>query len=118
MDPPVGLLDSIQREVVNFFWDKLHWVPQAVLFLAKTDGGQGLVNLASRRDTFRFQFIQRLLTASHTLAWRPLALGILHRVSGLGLDTALFQMDTKQLDLDGLTPFYKGLFRVWGLFKC
>ena len=52
MDPPVGLIESIQREVVNFFWDKLHWVPQAILFLSKDDG-QGLINLACRRDTFR-----------------------------------------------------------------
>src|SRR4029434_8399755 len=34
-------------------------------------------------------------------AWRPLALGILREVSNLGLDIALFQMDTKQLALDG-----------------
>ena len=117
MEPPVGLIESIQREVVHFFWDKLHWVPQVILFLSKEDGGQGLINLACRRDTFRLQFIQRLLSASSTLAWRPLALGILREVSNLGLDIALFQMDTKQLALDGLSPFYKSLFRAWGLFN-
>ena len=70
--PSVGLIKSIQREMVNFFWDKLHWVPQAVLFLSKEDGGQGLINLASRRDTYRLQFIQKLLTGPSDQAWRPL----------------------------------------------
>ncbi|KAI3372190.1 hypothetical protein L3Q82_007029 [Scortum barcoo] len=34
--------------VVDFFWDRLHWVPQSILFLPKEEGGQGLVHLASR----------------------------------------------------------------------
>ncbi len=28
---------------MDFFWDNLHWIPQSVLFLAKEEGGQGLV---------------------------------------------------------------------------
>ncbi|KAI3373352.1 hypothetical protein L3Q82_006652 [Scortum barcoo] len=43
--------------LVNFFWDRLHWLPQAVLFLPKEEGGQGLVHLASRCAAFRLQFI-------------------------------------------------------------
>ena len=35
VDPPTGLLAQIQRLMVDFFWDKLHWVPQCVLFLPK-----------------------------------------------------------------------------------
>lgn len=117
VEPPNGLLSSIQKDMVNFFWDKLHWVPQAVLFLPKEDGGQGLIDLVSRKDTYRLQFVQRLLTAPNAQAWGLLARSILHGVSNLGLDTALFQMDPRQLDLDGLTLFYKSLFRVWGLFR-
>ena len=116
MEPPALLLDSIQKEVVDFFWDKMHWVPQAVLFLSREDGGQGLMNLVSRRDAYRLQFIQRLLTAPKTLTWRPLAHCILHGVSKLGLDVSLFQMDAKQLVIEGLPLFYRSIFRVWGLF--
>ncbi|KAI3364782.1 hypothetical protein L3Q82_000910 [Scortum barcoo] len=46
--PPSNLLSRVQAILVNFFWDRLHWLPQAVLFLPKEEGGQGLVHLASR----------------------------------------------------------------------
>jgi len=48
LDPPSGLIAEIQAKMVNFFWDKFHWVPQSVLFLSRDEGGQGLVHLASR----------------------------------------------------------------------
>lgn len=118
VEPPKWLLDSVQRELVNFFWDQLHWVPQSVLFLSKEDGGQGLMNLVSRRDAYRLQFIQRFLTAPDPLVWRPLAQCILHQVSSLGLDFTLFLMDNEKLTVDTLPPFYKSLFRAWGLFNC
>ncbi|KAI3376771.1 hypothetical protein L3Q82_000367 [Scortum barcoo] len=71
--PPSNLLSRVQAILVNFFWDRLHWLPQAVLFLPKEEGGQGLVHLASRGAAFRLQFIQRLLYGPQDLVWRPLA---------------------------------------------
>ncbi|KAK3549037.1 hypothetical protein QTP70_028519 [Hemibagrus guttatus] len=62
VDPPPNLLASIQALLVDFFWDGLHWIPQSVLHLPKEEGGQGLVQLASRTAAFRLQFLQRLLT--------------------------------------------------------
>lgn len=41
----------------------VYWVPQRLL-LARQDGGQGLVHLASGTVTFRLQFIQKYLTDS------------------------------------------------------
>ncbi|KAI3355856.1 hypothetical protein L3Q82_004226 [Scortum barcoo] len=37
------VLASRLREavLVDFFWDRLHWVPQSILFLPKEEGGQG-----------------------------------------------------------------------------
>lgn len=61
VDPPASLLTQIQRVLVEFFWDKLYWVPQRVLPPHKEEGGQGLVHLASRGAAFRLRFIQRLL---------------------------------------------------------
>ncbi|KAI3352703.1 hypothetical protein L3Q82_020166, partial [Scortum barcoo] len=57
VDPPSNLLSRVQAILVDFFWDRLHWLPQAVLFLPKEEGGQGLVHLASRCAAFRLQFI-------------------------------------------------------------
>lgn len=53
VDPPIGLLSQLQRIFVDFFGDRLHWIPQSVLFLPKDEGGQGLVHLPSRMATFR-----------------------------------------------------------------
>ena len=117
VDPPVGLLARLQAILVDFFWDRLHWVPQGVLFLPRAEGGQGLVHLASRLATFRLQFLQKFLTGPADIVWREVACTILRKVDGLGLDTALFLMDYKQLNLGGLPLFYRGLFKIWGLFK-
>lgn len=116
VEPPTGLLSRLQTILVDFFWDRLHWVPQSVLFLPVEEGGQGLVSLSSRYATFRFQFIQKFLTGSVDVIWRAVVKDILHRVDGLGLDTALFLTDTKKLQLSGLSSFYRGLFKVWGSF--
>ncbi|KAI2646015.1 putative 149 kDa protein [Labeo rohita] len=46
VDPPFELLTRIQAVLVDFFWDKLHWVQQSVLYLPKEEGGQGLLQRA------------------------------------------------------------------------
>ncbi|KAK3522523.1 hypothetical protein QTP86_017860 [Hemibagrus guttatus] len=117
VDPPPNLLANIQAQLVDFFWDGLHWIPQSVLHLLKEEGGQGLVQLSSRAAAFRLQFIQRLLTGPRDLVWRAAASEILRTVKGLGLDRALFLMDTKMLDISGLPMFYRGLFKIWNVFK-
>ena len=117
VDPPSGLLAQIQRKMVDFFWDGLHWVPQGVLFLSREEGGQGLIHLASRTATFRIQFLQKFLSGPRDLVWRNVASCILRRVSNLGLDTALFLTDSKLLKLSGLPPFYQRVSRSWTLFS-
>ncbi len=86
-------------------------------FCRKTEGGQGLIHLSSRGATFRFQFVQRFLCGPKDLVWRPLACTILNKLGGLGLDRTLFLMDLRQLNTSGLPSFYRGLFKVWNLFK-
>ncbi|KAK0141819.1 Transposon TX1 uncharacterized protein [Merluccius polli] len=63
-------VSAAKARMVDFFWDRLHWVPQCVLFLPREEGGQGLVHLASRAATFRLQFIQRYLTGPPDVVWR------------------------------------------------
>ncbi|KAJ4946628.1 hypothetical protein JOQ06_024291, partial [Pogonophryne albipinna] len=79
VDPPSGLLAQIQKKLVDFFWEGLHWVPQGVLFLSREEGGQGLIHLASRTATFRIQFLQRYLTGPADLVWRDVSSCILRR---------------------------------------
>ncbi|KAK3508573.1 hypothetical protein QTP70_032908, partial [Hemibagrus guttatus] len=117
VDAPSNLLANIQAQLVDFFWDGLHWIPQSVLHLPKEEGGQGLVQVSSRAAAFRLQFIQRLLTGPRDLVWRAAASGLLRTVKRLGLDRALFLMDTKMLDISGLPMFYRGLFKIWNVFK-
>ncbi|KAJ4946630.1 hypothetical protein JOQ06_024293, partial [Pogonophryne albipinna] len=74
-----GLLAQIQKKLVDFFWEGLHWVPQGVLFLSRQEGGQGLIHLASRTATFRIQFLQRYLTGPAELVWRDVSSCILRR---------------------------------------
>lgn len=111
MEPPSGLIKKLQAILVDFFWDRLHWVPQAVLFLPKEEGGQGLVHIESRVATFRVQFIQKYLTtACKYLVWKDVASTILRRVNGLGIDAALFFMDVNFLNLSELSP--KGFLKL------
>ncbi|KAJ4946299.1 hypothetical protein JOQ06_023967, partial [Pogonophryne albipinna] len=83
-----GLLAQIQKKLVDFFWEGLHWVPQGVLFLSREEGGQGLIHLASRTATFRIQFLQRYLTGPADLVWRDVSSCILRR--GVFKSWALF----------------------------
>ncbi|KAJ4935377.1 hypothetical protein JOQ06_016913 [Pogonophryne albipinna] len=110
-DPPVNLLSRVQALMVDFFWDRMHWVPQSVLFLPKEEGGHGLVHLASRGAAFRLRFVQRFLTGPADLVWRPVARALLKRCGGLGLAELLFLMDLKGLRLNNLSGFYGGLFK-------
>lgn len=116
VDAPTRLLARLQAVLVDFFWDRLHWVPQSVLFLPKEEGGQGLVHLASRGAVFGLEFVQRFLTGPADLIWRPVARAILSRSEGFGLGETLFLMDLNKHKLCNLPQFYHGLFTVWGLF--
>ncbi|KAI7804071.1 pol-like protein [Triplophysa rosa] len=116
VDPPLQLVAKIQAILVDFFWDKLHWVPQNVLFLPKEEGGQGLVHLQSRIAAFRLQFVQRLLGGPSNCSWRAVACQILRSFASLGLDKALFLMDPQKMNTSTLPVFYRNTFKVWSLF--
>lgn len=57
IDPPADVLAKIQSILIDFFWDKLHWVKKSVLYLSKEEGGLGLIHLLSRTAVFRLQYI-------------------------------------------------------------
>ena len=117
VDPPPDLLPKVQAILVNAFWDKLHWLPQSILYLQKEDGGHGLMHLASRRATFRLEFIKRFLTGPKDLVWKPLACSISRRVGEYGLDATLFLLDLSPCVFNNIPDFYRSVFNVWTLFK-
>lgn len=117
VDPPSGLLSKIQASLVDFFWSTFHWIPQSILFLPRDEGGQGLIHLPSRGAAFRLLFIQRYLTGPEDLVWRKVADVIFNQAGRMGLNSALFLMDLSKLQCNGLTPFYRGLFKVWELLE-
>ncbi len=103
MEPSSGLIKKLQAMLVDSFWDKLHWVPQAVVLL---------VHIESRVATFCVQFIQKYLTAGcKYLVWKDVASTIPRRVNGLGIDVALFLIDVNFINLSELSPFYKGVLK-------
>lgn len=42
VDPPRDLLPRLQSILIDFFWDKMHWVLKSILYLPKEEGGHGL----------------------------------------------------------------------------
>ena len=115
LPPPQGLIEGIQRAVVDFFWSGLHWLRAAVLYLPVQEGGQGLVDIASRIKAFRLQTAQRLLY-SFGLPWTDTACVLLRRAGRLGYDKHLFLLQPQSVDLTGLTPFYKSVLQAWQVF--
>ena len=57
LDPPWGLVSEIQKTFLEFFWGGRHWLKPAVLYLLRDEGGQGLVDIASRLAAFRMMAV-------------------------------------------------------------
>ncbi len=88
--PSRDLLPRLQSILIDFFWDKMHWVPKSVLYLPKEEGGHGLNACAERIAAFRIQFIQRLLNGPLDSSWKFAACVILQGFGGLDFERSLF----------------------------
>ena len=106
----------MQAILGDTFWDKLHWLPQSLLYLQKEEGRHGLMPLASRRAIFRLEFI-RFLTGPKDLVWKPLACSILRCFCEYGLGASLFLLDLSPCVLNNFPDFYRSVFNVWTLSK-
>lgn len=94
----------------------MHWVPRAVLYLLKEEGGQGIVDLKSRKAAFRLQFVQKFLYKSN-LSWTGLTFCLLSKVGGWGFGKNLFWMDCTKFDLRFISPFYESVRKIWALVQ-
>ena len=97
---------------MDFFWSGHHWLRSAILYLPVQEGGQDLVNIASRITAFRLQTAQRLLD-SFGLPWIDTACVLLRRAGRLGYDKHLFLLQPQSMDLTGLTPIYQSVLQAW-----
>ncbi|TWW77612.1 Transposon TX1 uncharacterized 149 kDa protein ORF 2 [Takifugu flavidus] len=109
---PAGLIERVQKLIVDFFWSGQHWLRSAVLYLPVQEGGQGLVDIASRVTAFRLQAAQRLLY-SFGVPWTDMACLLLRKAGRLGYDKHLFLLQPQSMDLTGLTPFYQSVLKAW-----
>ena len=117
VEPPPGLLVKLQRLIVDFFWDRLHWVPQSVLFLPKEEGGQGLVHLESRKTAFRLQVAQNFMYGAQNIPWRKVAECFFGKLGNLGFGRTVFMLDYSGMDLNCLSPFYNSVLKAWRLME-
>ena len=95
-----------------FFWSGKHWVRAAVLYLLMVEGGQGLVDIQSKIAAFRLRAGQRILYNCGP-RWCDAARLLLKRSGSLGYDKHLFLLRSEDMDLTGLTPFYKSVIEAW-----
>ena len=112
LTPPPGLMEQLQRLLVDFFWSGHHWVRASVLYLPVAEGGHGLTDIIARTAAFRLQAAQRLLYGS-TLCWSAVARLLLWRAGGLGYDKQLFLLNSPQHKLTALTEFYTSVMDAW-----
>lgn len=113
--PPTGLIQSIQRRLVTFFWSGQHWIRSAALYLPVQEGGQGLVDIKSRIMAFRLQTAQRLLYNKNS-AWMDTATALLRIAGGMNFDKHLFLMQLKKTEMVDLSPFYRSVLEAWKVF--
>lgn len=88
LEPPEELVKNIQKQLIG-----QHWIKAPTLFLPRSEGVQGLVDIKTRIMAFRFQTAKRLLYGVD-VSWSEVACALLRRAGGMGLDRHLFLMDT------------------------
>ncbi|KAK2883356.1 hypothetical protein Q8A73_022289 [Channa argus] len=116
MTPPSGLIEDIQKIIVDFFWSGRHWVRAAVLYLPVAEGGQGLIDIHSKIASFRLYTAQKLLYGCGS-RWLDTSRLLLRRVGRFGYDKHLFFLRAEEVDFAGLTSFYYSVLQAWQVFK-
>ena len=115
LPPPASMVRDIQRTLVDFFWTGQHWIRAAALYLPVEEGGQGLIDIASRTMAYRIKTAKRFLyDCGHK--WIETAQLILRRAGRLGYSRQLFLCRLEEVDLTGITPFYSTVLQAWQAF--
>jgi len=83
-----------------------------VLYLPKEEGGRGIVDLKSRKATFRLQFVQSFLYKSNVL-WAGLTSCLLGKVGEWGFGKNIFWTDCTKFDFGCISPFYESVRKAW-----
>ncbi len=116
-DPPNGLLSKIQAILVDFFWGTFIGYLRVYFFYPERKEDKDLFTFQAGGqlfDLFSFKGTSQDLRIWSGERWRTLSLIIAGR---LGLNSALFLMDSSKLQCSGLTTFYKGLSKFGTYLK-
>ncbi len=106
------MIKVLQRRSVNFFWSGQHWLSGSVLYLSLQKGGQALIDIRSRINTFRLQTAQIILYEEDQ-GWICVACAFFRTLSGLGYDKQLLLLRLKELDLSNVYLFYQSMLKAW-----
>ncbi len=74
------------------------------------------MDIKSRIKAFRLQTAQRLLYDDN-VCWFEIACALSRNAGSMALDRHLFLMDIENLNLTGLTTFYRSILNAWKVFK-
>jgi len=61
VEAPEELVGSIQKTLIDFFWNCKHWIRAGQLYLPPCEGGQNLIDIKSRNQAFRLISALKLL---------------------------------------------------------
>ncbi|MBN3292510.1 YTX2 protein, partial [Polypterus senegalus] len=115
LQPPLLLVQQIQKAIIDFFWTGTHWIQKGVLFLPLDEGGQGLIDITSRIAAFRLQTIQKLLYPVEQSQWMNLAVLFFKQARHMGLGKSLLLCHLDKIKTLQVPEFYKSLLAAWQL---
>ena len=69
LTPPRGLIEEIQRAILDFFWSGKHWIRASALYLPVAEGGQGLISVQSKIASFRLRTACLLAAEKKKKSW-------------------------------------------------
>lgn len=117
IDPPKELLQKLQKDFVDFFWDGFHWLPSGILYLPVNEGGQGLIELSAKIRAMRLKSAQRLLFSRDFIPWVSFGLTLLRSLCSSDLDKQLFLMSPFIENVTFGANFYASVLKSWKMFK-
>ena len=102
--PPQDNISFLQKVIIDFIWQRRHWVKSDRIYLYKSYGGLGLVNILSRLHAFRLRFIHEYLYYDSHSSFR-IANIFFRRIYNFGYFKSC------------IPPFYQRLMNTWSLFS-
>ena len=106
----------VKKAVLGFLWDgKPARVGYDTLIGKREKGGLGLLDLRLRQKSSRVKVVKKYMEGG-ALFWMEVCSYLLAKCGGGGMGEAGLWMVMKEGMLEGLSEFYKEVFKEWGEF--